>query len=90
MSRIWESPWTVAVIALLIGVIVLARGGFGTANGMKAGFALVALLLIGFLWPPLGILIGGVALFYLVFVHGPQLITQLTQPLTNPQGGTTP
>ncbi|HXJ28217.1 MAG TPA: hypothetical protein VNH17_21045 [Streptosporangiaceae bacterium] len=79
MSRIWSSPWTVAVIALLIGIIVLARGGFGTPAGMKAGIAIVGLLLVGFLWPPLGILIGGVALFYLVFVHGPQLLAQLTQ-----------
>jgi hypothetical protein len=87
MSRVWSSPWSVAVIALLIFFIVLARGGFSTSNGMRAGIAIVGLLLIGFLWPPLGIVIGGVALFYLVFVHGPELFTQLAQPLTNPSGG---
>ena len=87
MSRLWESPWTVAVIALIIGVIVLARGGFSTPNGMRAGCALIALLLLGFLWPPLGIAIGGVALFYLALVHGPQLLTQLTKPLTTSPGG---
>jgi hypothetical protein len=87
MRGIWESPWTVAVIALLIGIIVLARGGFSSSAGRRAGFGLIALLLIGFLWPPLGIVIGGVALFYLTFVHGPQLIAQLTKPLTTPQGG---
>ena len=85
MSRIWDSPWTVAVIALIIGIIVLARGGFGTPNGMRTGVALVVLLMIGFLWPPLGILIGGVALFYLVFTHGTQLLGQL-QTTINPQG----
>jgi hypothetical protein len=87
VSRLWDNPWTVAVIALLIGIIVLAQGGFGTAQGMRAGIALIALLMIGFLWPPLGILIGGIALFYLVFVHGPQLFAQLAAPLTKPQGG---
>lgn len=88
MKQIWTSPWTVAVIALLIGVIVLARGGFGTPQGQRAGLAIVGLLLIGFLWPPLGILLGGVALFYLVFVHGPDLISQLTQPVSAPGGST--
>lgn len=87
MSKVWESPWTVAVICVFIGVIVLARGGFGTPNGMRAGFGIVALFLIGFLWPPLGIVIGGVALFYLVLVHGPELLTQVTKPLTTPAGG---
>jgi hypothetical protein len=79
MSRIWGSPWTVAVIAVLIALFTFARGGFNTPTGMRTGVALVLLLLVGFLWPPLGILIGGVALFYLAFVHGPQLLTQLTQ-----------
>ncbi len=87
MSKLWSSPWSVAVIALLIGVIVLARGGFGTPAGQRAGLAIIGLLLIGFLWPPLGILIGGVALFYLVLVHGQALFTQLTQPVS-PPGGT--
>jgi hypothetical protein len=75
--KLWSSPWTVAVIALLIVVIVLARGGFGTPQGQRAGLAIIGLLLIGFLWPPLGIVLGGVALFYLVFVHGAELLTQL-------------
>jgi len=79
VKALWSSPWTVAVIALLIGVIVLARGGFGTQQGQRAGLAIIGLLLIGFLWPPLGIVLGGVALFYLVFVHGASLFTQLTQ-----------
>lgn len=87
MKALWSSPWSVAVIALLIAIIVLARGGFGTPNGMRAGIGLVVLLLIGFLWPPLGILIGGIALFYLVFVHGPSLIQQLTKGVSA-NGGT--
>ena len=86
MKALWSTPWTVAVIALGIVVIVLARGGFGTPQGMRAGLAIIGLLVIGFLWPPLGILIGGVALFYLVFVHGPSLISQLTQPVSAPGG----
>ena len=86
MKALWTSPWTVAVIALLILIIVLARGGLGTPEGQRAGLAIIGLLLIGFLWPPLGILLGGVALFYLVFVHGPALIQQLTQPVSAPGG----
>ena len=86
MRAVWGSPWSVAVIALLIGIIVLARGGFGTANGMRAGIGLIGLLLIGFLFPPLGILLGGIALFYLVFVHGASLIQQLSKPLSGSGG----
>ena len=86
MKALWSSPWSVAVIALLILVIVLARGGLGTPNGQRAGLAIVGLLLIGFLWPPLGLLLGGIALFYLVLVHGPDLISQLTQPVSAPGG----
>lgn len=86
MKQLWDSPWTVAVIALLIALVVLLRGGFGTPAGMRAGIGVIALLLIGFLWPPLGIAVGGIALFYLVFVHGQALITQVTQPLTKPGG----
>jgi hypothetical protein len=82
MSAIWNSPWTVAVIALLIAIITLAGGGFGTPAGQRVGLAIIGLLLIGFLWPPLGILLGGVALFYLVFVKGPSLIAQLTKPIS--------
>ncbi len=88
MKAIWTSPWTVAVIAVLIVVIVLARGGFGTPQGQRAGLAIIGLVLIGFLWPPLGILIGGVAFFYLVFVHGPDLIQQLTASVSAPGGPT--
>jgi hypothetical protein len=82
VKTLWTSPWTVAVIGLLIGVIVLARGGFGSTQGQRAGLGIIGLLLIGFLWPPAGIVLGGVALFYLVFVHGPDLIKQLTQPVS--------
>ncbi len=87
MKTLWSSPWTVAVIALLIGVIVLARGGFGTVNGQRAGLGIIALLLIGFLWPPLGILLGGVALLYLGLTHGPDILGQLTSNLSPTQGG---
>lgn len=86
MRALWTSPWTVAVIAVLIGVIVLFRGGFNTVSGQRAGLAIVALLVVGFLWPPLGIVLGGVALFFLVFVHGPQLFQQLTSPLSGSGG----
>jgi len=86
MKALWSSPWTVAVIALLILVIVLARGGLGTPQGQRAGLGIIGLLLIGFLWPPLGILIGGIALFYLVFVHGASLFSQLTQGVSSPGG----
>ena len=85
--KLWGSPWTVAVIAVLIAGIVLARGGFSTPTGMRTGLGIIALLLIGFLYPPAGIVLGGVALFYLVFIHGADLVAQLTKPLTSPQGG---
>src|SRR5581483_5168246 len=84
--NVLRSPWSVVVIALLIGIIVLARGGFGNTSGQRAGLGIIALLLIGFLWPPLGILLGGVALFFLAFVHGPALLQQLQNGLS-PSGG---
>jgi len=87
MKALWTTPWTVVVIAALIIVIVLARGGFGTPQGQRAGLAVLGLLLIGFLWPPLGIVLGGIALFYLVFVHGAELLNQLGSGLS--AGGNT-
>jgi len=86
VRSIFGSPWTVAVIALLIGIIVLARGGFGSVNGQRAGLGIVALLLIGFLWPPLGILLGGVALFFLVLTHGTALFQQVSQAFSGTGG----
>lgn len=87
MKALFSSPWTVAVIALLIGIVVLARGGFGSVNGQRAGLGIIALLLIGFLWPPLGILLGGVALFFLVLTHGSALFQQVSQTLGGTSGG---
>ena len=87
MKALWSSPWSVAVIALLIAIIVLARGSFGTPAGMRVGIGLIGLLLIGFLFPPLGILLGGIALFYLLFVHGADLFSQLTKSISTSGGG---
>lgn len=86
MRSAWSSPWSVVVLAILIAIIQLAGSGFGTDQGKRMGVALVILLLIGFLWPPLGILFGGIALLYLVFTKGPALIKQLTSGVSN--GGT--
>jgi hypothetical protein len=87
MRTLWSTPWTVVVIAVAILVIVLARGGLGTPQGQRAGLAIIGLLVIGFLWPPLGIVLGGIALFYLVFVHGAELLNQLSSGLS--AGGNT-
>lgn len=62
----FSSIWTVVVIAALIFIVALIRGH------LSAGLmlALVALLLAGAIWPPLGIVVGGIALFWIVLVHG--------------------
>lgn len=68
------SFWTVAALAvLLIGAaIVLGHWSSGL------WISVLALLLVGALWPPLGILIGGVALFSVFFLHHAELIQHIT------------
>lgn len=65
-----NSFWTVLVIAVLIAVYALYMGGFTLARIL----ALIALLIIGALWPPAGIVIGGVALLWLTLRNGPSIL----------------
>lgn len=65
--------WTVVVIAAVIALVHIVRGQF-TATTL---LALVLLVLVGALWPPLAILIGGVALVWLTFTQGVPLLRQL-------------
>lgn len=58
--------WTVIAVAVGIGAIALALEKWSSSLAL----ALVALLLIGAIFPPAALLIGGVALFYLVFTNG--------------------
>jgi len=71
------SLWGVIVIAVLIGGVALAMGAFTSSIGL----ALVVLLLVGALFPPAALLLGGVALFYLVFIHGQELFGRLAKAL---------
>lgn len=65
--------WGVIAIAMGIAAIALVRGTFTVSLGL----ALVVLMIGGAVFPPAGLLIGGAALFYLVFVHGPELFSRL-------------
>lgn len=68
-----NSVWTVIVLAAIIALVAIVRGHF-TASTL---LALVVLVLAGALWPPLGILIGGVALVWIVFTQGIPLLRQI-------------
>lgn len=81
MSAI-SSFWTTLALAIGIAVVALARGH--VSGGLL--IALIALLVLGALLPVAGFLVGGVALVYVLFVHGPQLAGQLNSLF----GGTQP
>jgi hypothetical protein len=65
----WFDFWNVVVLAILIGVVALVRRRWSATMAM----ALVFLLLLGALVPPLGVLLGALVFFYLVVVHGQEL-----------------
>jgi hypothetical protein len=71
------SFWTVVVIAAGIAGVALARATWTPALGL----ALIVLLLIGALFPPAGLLLGGISLFYLLFIHGQELFKRLSVAL---------
>jgi len=72
-----SSPWTTIVLASLIALLQLLRGRFSESLWI----ALLGLVLLGAIFPPAGIITGGLALFYVAFVHGPQLANQVTTTL---------
>lgn len=69
--------WGVITIAVLIAGIGLAVGAF--SGGLV--LALVVLIVAGAIFPPVALLVGGVALFYLLFVHGQELFGKLNTAL---------
>jgi hypothetical protein len=67
------SIWTVVVMAAVIALIAIVRGHFKASTLL----ALVVLVLVGALWPPVAVLIGGVALVWLAFTQTIPLLRQL-------------
>ncbi|HZV49923.1 MAG TPA: hypothetical protein VFD49_09180 [Candidatus Dormibacteraeota bacterium] len=72
-SSAWDSVWTVIVLAILLGAIAAIRGYFRGATLLS----LIVLVLVGALWPPLGIVIGGVALVWTALTQTVPLLQQL-------------
>lgn len=70
-----QSPWTTWVLALLIAAVALIRGKWSATLVI----ALLALALLGALLPPVGFIVAGVVLFYLIVVHGQELAQHLTK-----------
>lgn len=69
----FNSIWTVVVIAAVIALVAIVRGFFKASTLL----ALVVLVLVGALWPPAAVVIGGVALVWLAFTQAVPLIKQL-------------
>lgn len=69
----FNSIWTVVVIAAVIALVAIVRGLFKASTLL----ALVVLVLVGALWPPAAVVIGGVALVWLAFTQAVPLIKQL-------------
>lgn len=72
-----SSFWTTLALALVIAAIATVRGHWTGSLFL----ALIALLILGALLPVVGFLVGGVAVVYLLFVHGPQLAGGLNAAL---------
>lgn len=71
------NPWGTWVLCLAIALIALVRG---TWSGTLV-LALVVLAVVGAIVPPVGFLIGGVVVFYLVAVHGVEAFRALNKLL---------
>ena len=65
--------WTVVVMAAVIAIVAVVRGHFQGSTLL----ALVVLVLVGALWPPVGVLIGGVALVWLALTQTVPLLRQV-------------
>lgn len=79
------SFWAVLVIAALLTALVGATGHW------SQGFfvAVLVLVLVGALWPPAALLVGGAALLYLTLTHGRQFIANVGA-LVSPPGQQSP
>lgn len=71
----FSSPWATWVCCVAIALIALVRGKW---SGTLV-IALLALAVLGALFPPAGLLVGGIVVFYLLLVHGPEVFGHLTQ-----------
>jgi hypothetical protein len=78
------SFWGVLAIAIGIAAVALVRQTFTSSLGL----VLIALLVIGAVYVPAGLLLGGVALFYLVLVHGRELFGRFTAAISHTGGAT--
>lgn len=61
------------MIAAVIALVAIVRGLFKASTLL----ALVVLVLVGALWPPAAVVIGGVALVWLAFTQAVPLLRQL-------------
>ncbi len=77
-----SSFWTTLALALVIATIATVRGHWTGSLFL----ALIALLILGALLPVVGFLVGGVAVVYLLFTHGPQLAGGLNSLFTRGGG----
>lgn len=80
------SFWAVVVIALALIALTGATGHWSTGFWV----ALLVLLLLGALFPPAGLLIGGAALLYLGLTHGQQFSDNVSALIKPSKGGSTP
>jgi hypothetical protein len=75
VSGIVGSPWSTFVLALAIAAIALVRGRW---SGTLV-IALLALALVGAIFPPVGFLIAGLVVCSLLAVHGLEVVGHLAQ-----------
>ena len=81
MSGVLGSAWTTWICCLAVAAIALVRGRWSGTLVL----ALLALAVLGAIFPPAGALVGLVIVLYLVAAHGVELFGHLTQLF----GGTT-
>lgn len=68
-----KSPWTTVAIGIVLAAILIVSGKWNDSLLL----ALLLLFLIAAIFPPAGVTIGGLALLYVILVHGRTAIEHL-------------